>query len=131
MSGDERLKNANAIIEVIASNGRKFFSLAAEGKQVAENRISRFELVNGRLWFIDKYTQKPIYTAYRRGQWHHFSDGGTLRNLIENLHDYIMHGAPVRNHFGPWPEWVCGGDLWGYGDAMQAVRQGVSSILTI
>lgn len=47
MSHTEKLSRvaiANKAIEVIASHGRKFFSLAAEGRQVEENRISRFEL---------------------------------------------------------------------------------------
>ena len=33
-------------------------------------------------------------------------------------------------HFGPFPEWSCGGDLWGYGkDEMQKVREEIAKIL--
>jgi len=127
-----RVKIANQAIEVIASHGRKFFSLAAEGRQVAENRISRFELHdNGRLWFIDKYSQKPIYVMYRRGGWRHFSEGGTLRDLVCAFADWIVGRKETvqMGYFGPWPEWVCGGDLWGYGDEMKIVREKLKALL--
>ena len=26
------------------------------------------------------------------------------------------------SYLGPWPQWMCEGDLWGYGDDMQTVR---------
>lgn len=128
-----RLAVANQAIEIIASHGRKFFSLAAEGRAVAENRISRFELHdNGRLWFIDKWSQRPIYVMYRRGRWRHFSEGGTLRDLICALADWIVGRKETlpMHYFGPWPKWVCDGDLWGYGDEMQIVRAKISELLT-
>jgi len=127
----ERVLQANKAIEIIASHGRKFFSLAAEGRTVAENRISRFELHdNGRLWFIDKWSQKPIYVMWRRGQWRHFSEGGTLRDLVCALADWIVGRKETlpMGYFGPWPEWVCGGDLWGYGKEMQTVREELKSL---
>lgn len=129
----QRVIVANQAIEVIASYGRKFFSLAAEGRQVAENRISRFELHDdGRLWFVDKYSQRPTYVAYRRGGWRHFSEGGTLRSLVCDMADWINgKGEFPVNRLGPWPEWICGGDLWGYGAEMETVRTKIKELMGV
>jgi hypothetical protein len=129
----ERLSIANRAIAVISAHGRKFFSLSAEGRTVTHNRISRFELrAHGQLWFVDKYTQKSIYTSYRRGRWRGFSEGGTLRALVCEMADYISgkrKDFPVTC-FGPWPEWVCGGDLWGYGEDMKVVRDEIHALVS-
>jgi hypothetical protein len=130
-----RVAMANRAIEIIASHGRKFFSLHADGRKTEEpERLSRFELrQNGRLFFIDKYTQRPIYVAYRLGRWRGFSDGGTLRALVEELADWIngkCNDFPL-NHLGPWPEWICGGDLWGYGEEMAKVREQITELLKV
>lgn len=127
----ERLEQANRAIEIIASHGRRFFSLCAEGRNVQPNRISHFELRNNRLWFIDKWTQKPIYVAYRRGQWRGFSEGGTLRSLIEQMADWIIgkRRAFPMTHLGPWPKCLNDGDLWGYGEEMNTVRYQVDLLL--
>jgi hypothetical protein len=111
----ERLETANKMLIAIASCGRKFFA--------HENRVSQFDIDHrGRVWFIDKYTKKRIYVQYK-GQWRGFSDGGTLRALVERLRDFITQGTLLpAGIFGPWPEWVCGGDLWAYGDTMESVR---------
>lgn len=115
MNKPERAAIANEMLVAIASCGRRFFA--------HKDRVSRFELDHrGRIWLIDKYTEKRIYTHYE-GQWRGFSDGGTLHALIERLRDFIASGKPLpATIFGPWPEWVCGGDLWGYGADMQTVR---------
>jgi hypothetical protein len=117
VSKQERLHIANKIIELVSGVGRKFF--------FHHGRISRFELdARGRVWLIDGYTQKRIYVMYRSGSWRGFSEGGTLRSLICNLADFIAKGERIRNHFGPWPETLCDGDLWGYGkDQMESLRQ--------
>lgn len=130
MSRDERLLVANKAIEIIASHGRKFFSLQADKPRAAENRISKFLFVNGRLWFEDKYTGRRIYVAWRRGRWRGFSEGGTLRALIESMADWIIGKRPEfpLSKLGPFPEWVCGGDLWGYGEDMDIVRQEISRL---
>jgi hypothetical protein len=121
MTKEERLANANEMLRAIASCGRKFFA--------HEDRVSRFEVdQRGRVWFIDKWTQKRIYTHYRY-DWRGFSEGGTLRALVERLRDFITQGKQLPpTIFGPWPEWVCGGDLWAYGDAMQRVRDAAEEL---
>lgn len=116
MNKAQRLEAANNMLKAIASCGRKFFAY--------QDRVSQFEVdARGRVWLIDKYTQKRIYTHYRY-QWRGFSEGGTLRALIERLRDFITQGKPLPALiFGPWPEWICGGDLWAYGEAMETVRR--------
>lgn len=124
-----RMDRANHMLVVIARYGRHFF--------LHDGKVAYFFLKRGAVYFWDEWAQgerknKPVYTAYR-GSWRFFSGGGTLRNLVEDLSAYIQ-GKPFRRahplkHLGPWPEWVCEGDLWGYGkDDMEKVRQECSAI---
>lgn len=119
----QRVAHANDLIAAISRHGRRFFYDADRG------RVARFEMdLAGRLWFRDEYTNRRVYVAYR-WRWRHFSNGGTLRRLVESLAAYIRQGAPVpSSHFGPWPQWVCDGDLWGYGkSAMAALRTEIAT----
>ena len=116
-----RCAEANKVIEAISIHGRRFFY------NRENNRIARMEVdKQGRIWLIDDYSQKRIYTQYRY-EWRNFSHGGTMRRLIEALRDYIRTGIPIHPaHFGPWPPEFCGGDLWGYGATeMEIVRKKV------
>lgn len=113
---ERRVGIANKFLVAISSHGRRFFE--------HEGRVSHFKLdMRGRIWFVDKYSEHCIYT-HQPGYWgRHFSDGGTLQELCIHLREYIMgrEELPMRA-LGPWRKDLCGGDLWGYGDAMQAVR---------
>lgn len=113
---EQRLQLANAFIAVIAGTGRHFFA--------HEGHVSQFALDHRqRIWFVDAYTHRRIYTHYR-GRWRGFTQGGTMRALVEALRDYIRDGAKPALGLGPWPSWICDGDLWAYGeDAMQEVRR--------
>ena len=115
-----RANRANQFISVIASCGRRFFHYEA--------RVSSFEVDDqGRIWFVDAYSQMRIYT-HNRYKWKGFTNGGTIRTLVEDLRDYIRTGErPVLN-IGPWPKHLCDGDLWGYGDAMQQVRTAAQNL---
>lgn len=117
-----RVATANALIRTIAGCGRCFFA--------HEGRIGRIEIDGrGRLWFLDAYAGRRVYTAYR-GRWRHFTNGGTLRRVVECLCEFIKTGErlPV-GIFGPWPEWVCGGDMWGYGaENMAAIRSAATEL---
>lgn len=112
---EDCLARANHLLVVIASYGRRFFH--------HKGRVSRLECdARGRIWFIDCFSEKRIYTHYPH-TWRGFSGGGTMKELIVALRDFVVHGRKLpRSSFGPWPEWVCGGDLWGYGDSMSHVR---------
>jgi hypothetical protein len=120
MTKDERASLANSFIDAIASCGRKFF--------FHNGRISRFEVdARGRVWFIDAYNERRIYTHYKY-RWRGFSEGGTLRSLVEKLRDFIRTGEQPQLHLGPWPKWICDGDLWGYGEDMAKVRDAATPL---
>lgn len=117
----QRIKIANDIIRLIGGCGRNFFN--------HQTVVSHFVLVSDRLRFHDSYSRKSIYVAYP-GKWRGFTNGGTMRSLIENLRDFITHRAPIKAYFGPWPEWVCEGDLWGYGkETMETLRADLQPLL--
>jgi hypothetical protein len=113
----ERVDKVNELVRVIGNCGRRFF-YSTENDRYAAIEIDK----HGRVWWVDDYSGKRIYTHYRywkRG----FSHGGTLHNLVNAFRDYVSKGKPVSSSaFGPWPDWLCDGDLWGYGDDMQQIR---------
>lgn len=110
-----RVSKVNAMIKTIGDCGRGFFK--------SNGNYARVELdMRGRVWWVDDYTKKRIYTHYN-GRWRGFSHGGTLKAVVESFKDYIVFNKPLwPKIFGPWPEGYCGGDLWGYGQDMQKVR---------
>lgn len=114
----ERLEKVNAMIRVMGSCGRRFFY------SLRYDRFARMEIDSrGKVWFVDDYSGHRIYTHYERGSWRKFSHGGTMRALVIAFRKFIQQGTPVpAGSFGPWPDWYCGGDLWGYGDDMVKVR---------
>ena len=116
----ERAKKANQFIEVIASCGRRFFNYGVASHFIVDDR--------GRIWFWDGYSEKKIYT-HHEGHWRGFTGGGTLRTLIQHLKTYIQSGELPKLNLGPWPDWVCNGDLWGYGDDMETVRNGAKALI--
>ena len=117
----ERTEKANAVIKIIASCGRRFFHW--------NGIVSKIEIGNdGKIFFIDCFSQKRIYISERSHRWIHFSEGGTLRSLIEWLAVYIKTGKLLnRGHFY-FPEWYSEGDPWGYGDDMKIVQSEVEKI---
>lgn len=115
MTKNDRLKNANEFIAVIASCGRKFFE--------HQGFVSTLELSStGRVFFIDYYSRKRIYTHRYNCRWHGFTSGGTMKRLIEALRDYITKGATMRATYFQ-PDMGNGfGNPWGYGDDILKVR---------
>jgi len=115
-----RLQRANAIIGTISNCGRRFF------RQSIDGRVSKFEIAeNGRLYFRDKHSDRRLPCSHTKGRtWQrYFSEGGTLKSLIESLANYIKKDEPISPFFfGPWSPTTCNGDLWGYGDDMARVR---------
>lgn len=117
----KRLNSVNELIKVIATHGRKFFR---HKENIAYMEIDS----NGRIWFIDDYKGARIYTHYRR-EWREFSHGGTLKSLVEAFRDYIQTGYFNFLQLGPWPDWVCNSDLWGYEQDMSIVRKKAKELL--
>jgi len=122
MTKNERVDMVNQALEAIASNGRRFF--------YHENRVSKMEVdARGRVWFVDSYSQRRIFTHCPFSRWRGFTNGGTLKALVCHFRDFITKAKPVPAHcFGPWPEWYCDGDLWGYGEDMALVRSAAVKI---
>jgi hypothetical protein len=110
-----RAEQANALLVTIARHGRHFFC--------HRGVVSWLEVDDrGRVWFTDSYRGARIYTHYV-GRWRGFTQGGTLKALIEDLRTYIKTGRQLSRGRFWWPDWYCGGDLWGYGEAMIPVRE--------
>lgn len=136
----ERLQHANDLILAIASYGRRFFFYGGNSVYdpktrtsafVPASRYARLELRNGRVWFIDDYTEKAIFT-HQTGipsRWKGFSHGGTLRSLVEAMRDYIVHGRKIPQWRIATEQLYGSGDIWGYGkDASALVRAAVAEL---
>src|SRR5262245_15865702 len=112
-----RMAQANQLLARIACTGREFFS--------HRGAVSHFYQGNaGRLWWFDTNSRRRVWIHQRTGRWRGFTEGGTLRTLVYELRTYILFGTPMHpQRLGPWPQWICEGDLWGYGlGAMEAIR---------
>jgi hypothetical protein len=99
---------ANQFIKIIADHGRRFFH--------HHGFIGHFEIgKRGHVFFVDSYSRKAVYL--RQGEWRHFNEGGTMRDIVERLLGYIRGKTDELplDRLGPWPSWYGGGDLWGYG----------------
>lgn len=121
----QRCDQVNQAIRIIAAHGRRFFycqSVDAFASMEVDDK--------GRIWFVDDYSHKRIYThrpSYAR--WRGFSHGGTLRNLVERFRDFIRTGKPVHpGYLGQ--EREDGSNIWGYEpDAMAIVRAEAGALL--
>lgn len=112
----ERLEHANKLIQIIGSHGRCFFY------NVSNKRFAKLELRNGRVFFVDDYSGKAIYThktGFGGGRWRGFSHGGTLKGLVEWLRDYVTKGQLLPRsiiglpniRFESWKD-----NIWGYSE---------------
>lgn len=124
MTKTQRLERANTLLNVIANCGCRFFW--------HKGRVSQLERdARGKVWFVDAWSGKRVYTHYS-GRWRGFTQGGTLRCLVISLRKWIVSGEKMHPAIlGPWPEWQCGGDLWGYGDDMIIVRGEARALMLI
>lgn len=119
MTKIERLAHANSIIAAVSAHGRRFFY-----SKPHDRTASMIIDAQGRLRIVDEQSNTRVLIT-REGRWRGFSYGGPLRALVSDLADYVRTGKPIRNHFGPWPESIGAGDLWGYGEDAQKVRDAV------
>ena len=122
LTHDQRVDRVNQLLVVIGSCGRNFFR--SKGTTSYMERDAR-----GKVWWVDSYSQKRVYTHDESGRWRNFTNGGTLRALVIELRKYIVSGTPLHpGYFGPWHKDYCGGDLWGYGEDMQQVRDAAARL---
>lgn len=117
---NERIDHANELIRLIATYGRKFFE--------HKGFVSTLELgKNGRVFFVDYYTQRRIDT-HKSGDWRGFTSGGTLRGLVEQMRDYVKKGNPIPlDYIGLYRG--NGTNIWGYEeDEIRKLRAAVSDL---
>lgn len=124
MSKEERLLHANELIKQIGSHGRRFFYYGGSKKFdikkqelffESADRYSYFEIKKGHIYFVDCYSQKSIYThESARSRWIGFTQGGTLKDLVKAMRDYIQTGKQVNPaYIGPESS-LTSGNIWGY-----------------
>jgi len=116
----QRCEQVNQAIRIIADHGRRFFYSQAVDRYASMEVDQR-----GKVWFIDDYTGKRIFTheTVWGGRWRGFTHGGTLRAVVEAFRDYIRTGEPMHpGYLGP--ERFNDSNIWGYDEAgMKAVRE--------
>jgi hypothetical protein len=121
MSQIERLNKANEFIRVIATCGRQFFN--------HDGFISFMELSQSkRVFFIDYYTKKSIYTHRKNVAWRGFTPGGTMKSLIEALRDFIKNGKTLRLSY--FQDDMGNGfrNPWGYGKDLEIVKDAAEKL---
>lgn len=127
-----RMGRCNQIVHIVAKYGRHFLSENSDKREPVDDPFvsSFFTDKRNELWWIDRYTRKFILVRLN-DQWPGFSDGGTLRGLVRAMAHYIETGDVIvlNWRFGPFYDWDCGGDPWGYGDDMPKVRAEALEIL--
>jgi len=113
-----RADHANDLIKAISSHGRMFFRV--------NDTVARIEVDDcGKVWFFDAWSGERVYTHYH-GHWRNFSCGGTLKNLVCMMRDYISIGKKIPISVIAPKGICCGSDIWGYGaDAKKALREDV------
>ena len=121
----KRCEQVNQVIHIIADHGRRFFY------SQKMNRYASMEVdVRGRIWLIDDYSGKRVFTheTVWSGRWRGFSHGGTLKDMVKAFRDYICTGEPLHpGYLGP--ERFDNSNIWGYDEAgMRAVREQASAI---
>ncbi len=117
----QRAEQVNQAIRIIADHGRRFFFSASHQRYASMEVDER-----GRVWFVDDYSGKRIYTHRTPwgGRWRGFTHGGTLRGLVEEFREYIRTGKQLHpGYLGPERERITDGNIWGYApEDMQKVR---------
>jgi hypothetical protein len=117
----QRCEQVNLVIQIIANHGHRFF-FSQSNQAFACMQVDD----RGKVWFIDDYSQKRIYTHPTTwgGRWKGFSHGGTLKSLVEQFRDYICTGEQISSAYlglqRSWDE----SNIWGYEEeSMKAVRE--------
>jgi hypothetical protein len=116
-----RCEQVNQAIQIIANHGRRFF-FCQQKQTYASMQVDG----RGKVWFIDDYSQKRIYTHPTPGvaAGSGFSHGGTLKGLVEQFRDYICTGKQINSAYLGLQRSLDESNIWGYdADSMRAVRE--------
>lgn len=92
----QRLANVNEFIEIIASMGRRFFNYSPSDG--VERCAWMYLDSHGHVYFVDDYSGKHIYTHYS-GRWKGFTNGGTLKSLVELFRDHIKRDDKLNSRY--------------------------------
>lgn len=118
----ERVDHANALIQAISNHGRRFF-WSKSGQKVAQLSVD----TNGKIWWTDDYQGTRVCIEKVGGyehRWRGFSHGGTLKNLVQMMRDYIKTGQQI--HFG-----YVAQECWGYDEEATLAVQNATAALPI
>jgi hypothetical protein len=128
VSKAERVEHANQLIQVIARHGRRFFY------DQKSDTTARLEVDHrGKVWFHDHYSKARVYThpATFGNSWRGFTHGGTLRQLVEDMRDYVMTGRQIWiSSLGPQRN-SDQSNIWGYEELAMAKVRKEGSLLPI
>lgn len=124
----DRVKHANALIHIISEHGRRFF-WNEKDRRVASIGIDH----RGKLWWTDDYRGTRVCIEKIGGyehRWHGFSHGGTLKQLVQMMREYIKTGERISiGHICPGRWEPDNGNIWGYSpEAAQACRAAASQL---
>jgi len=97
---------ANQLIEVISQHGRCFFYSAKH------DRVARL-VVDGAVHLIDEKSGNKVVLR-TNGSWEGFGHGGTLRELVTMMRDYVMQGTRIGMYFIGMERTFGKGNVWGY-----------------
>ena len=115
MDKQERLEAINSVIKFISERGRRFFWTKRTINSDHEN-TAFMKLKNGRIYFVDNYTQQEIPVLDNGRDWNGFSHGGTLRALVLDFAQFIRTGKDTNGNNG-YGGLYCG--HWGHDDEIQ------------
>jgi len=116
----ERLQHANDLIRVTSQHGRRFFW------NERDQRVASMEMDDrGKVWWVDDYRGSRVCTEKMGGyehRWQGFSHGGTLKQLVQQMRNYIKTGERI-------PAGYIGMDCWGYSpEACAELREAVKAM---
>lgn len=102
----DRLSAANELLKAIGREGPQFFYCDVN------ERFSSFTVFREKVLFTDDYTGVQ-FEVKSGGKWKGFSHGGTLRELVVMIADYILTGKQIpMGYIGL--ERHDGSYIWGY-----------------
>jgi len=88
----ERIEQMNKIMACIGSLGREFFH--------KDTQAYFYIADSGRLHMKDSYCKEPIKSFPEYKRWRNFSNGGTMKNFVLDMVDYIRNGKTFYQYNG-------------------------------
>lgn len=124
-----RVEDVNKVIKLIGDHGRRFFYYPAY-TGAEHGTYSYFAFAKQHLlMFVDGRTLNAI-NPENTGRWERFSHGGTLREMVVALAQYVNTGEPIPIDYICTPRRdPANGNIWGYPDtAAESLRAAVMQL---